>query len=91
MAFNISTNRAARTTYQDDSWKAAGFLNLSLPTKAGGRAKLFGIPLKASNPNHARLIASLEKDPAKTLTWILENVEIDFRSAEPSEDNAFAI
>lgn len=90
MAF-ANRNTAARTTNQDDSWKAAGFLNLSLPTKAGGRAKLFGIPLKASNPNHARLIASLEKDPAKTLTWILENVEIDFRSAEPSEDNAFAI
>ena len=91
MAFNISTNRAARTTYQDDSWKAAGFLNLSLPSKAGGKAKLFGIPLKASNVNHARLIAALEKDPEATLAWVKENLLIEYRSAEPSEDNAFAI
>lgn len=85
MAFNRNSNTAPAA--QNDSWKSAGFLNLYLPSKDGGRVKLGAIGLKEGRPNEKRLLDWLNEDPSRA-DALLTKLEVEYRSAEPAEGSA---
>lgn len=85
MAFQSNAQAAAPA---NDNWKAQGFLNLSLPSKDGGKVKLGAIPLKTSNPREKALIDWLTEDPTR-VSVILDKLVIEYRSAEPKAGSNF--
>ena len=88
MAFNRGNAVRNDNGPANDSWKAQGFLNLYLPSKSGGRRKLGAIPLKEANFHEAKLLTWLNEDPSRA-EKILEALEIEYRSAEPTEAAGF--
>lgn len=88
MAFNNSAARSnnnnRNNNTQDDAWKAQGFLNLYVPNREGKRTKIGAIPLKDSKPNEKKILDWLKEDP-KRVEVILENLEMEFRTSEPTE------
>lgn len=89
MAFNRN-NQNNGSNGNDDSWKAAGFLNLYLPSKSGGRRKLGAIPLKESKPSEKAILDWLNADPSRVAT-ILSKLEMEYQSAVPSDTSGFAL
>lgn len=85
MAFNTKPAAPAET---NDSWKAAGFLNLYLPTKDGGRRKLGAVPLRVSNVNEKALLEWITEDPTR-VDIIKAKVVVEYNSAEPAEGTGF--
>lgn len=75
---------------QNASWKADGFINLYLPNKGGGRRKLGAIKLFDNKPAEAGLRAWLEEDPNRALE-LLQKLEIEYNSAEGSDESGFAL
>lgn len=90
MAFSTNTARNTNNNAQSDSWKADGFLNLYLPNREGKRTKLGAIALKTSKANEKRLFDWLKEDPARAET-LLAQLQIEFRTSEPTEGSAFAL
>lgn len=100
MAFQRS-NTAAAATPANESWKARGFLNFIATTKGGGTRKVGSIPLKMSTPQECALAEHLEGcDLAadvpdrqaiidKRLAEFFGRVQMNYRSAERSEDSGF--
>ena len=88
MAFNRG-NAVRNNAPEADGWKAQGFINLYLRNKKGTRSKLGFIALKDSNANHKSLIEFLEKDPEAGIAKLLENLQMDYRSAEGDPDSGF--
>ena len=90
MAFRTNT-AAAQTNDSQESWKAAGFVNLYLPSTDGGKRKKLGaIPLRANKPSEAALLEWLKKDPAN-VEKLLSKLELDFQSVEASAAIGFAL
>lgn len=73
---------------RNESWKADAFINLYLPTKAGGRRKLGSVPLKGARPSEADLLKWLQEDPTR-VSVILSKLELDFQLAGGNDDAAF--
>lgn len=71
MAFNQSN-----TSSPNGFEKAAGFINLSLPTEEG-QAKLGAIPLKLSSESEKWLIEYLTADPAN-IEKLKQNLIVSF-------------
>lgn len=91
MAFNnAAQNNNSNAQSNNDAWKAQGFLNLYLPSRAGGRKKLGAIPLKAAKPNEKQMLDWLNEDPSR-VSVILSSLEIEFQSALPSDTSGFAL
>ncbi len=90
MAFNRG-NAVRNDAPEADGWKAQGFINLYLPNKNGTRTKLGFIALKDSNVNHKMLIEFLEKDPEAGIAKLLENLQMDYRSAAGDPGTGFAL
>ena len=90
MAFASSSAAAQTSSTNNESWKAQGFLNFYLPAKNGQRRKLGAIPLKESKANEKQLLAWLNEDPSR-VTQILAKLEIEFQSAAPNDEHAFAL
>ena len=90
MAFR--TNTAAQTNDDNqESWKAAGFVNLYLPSTDGGKRKKLGaIPLRANKPSEAAMLAWLKKD-ANNVAKLLSKLELDFQSVDASAAIGFAL
>ena len=89
MAFNPNrknSNTAAST--DNDSWKAQGFINIFLPSKAGGRRKLGSIALKESNDNQKLLLDWLNADEGNAAKLAAAMI-VEFQSATPDEGTSF--
>jgi hypothetical protein len=98
-----SNNRNGNGNTGNDNWKATGFINIFLPSKEGGRVKLGAIPLKASRPREHELAnwlhgtdlpkempeADREAELESRLGRVIDKIEIDYTSAEPSEGKGF--
>ena len=91
MAFRTNTAAAQTNDANPDSWKAAGFVNLYLPSTDGGKRKKLGaIPLRANKPSEAALLEWLKKD-ANNVEKLLSKLELDFQSVEASAAIGFAL
>ena len=75
---------------QDDWERAAGFINLYLPNKQGGRRKLGAIPLKKSVANEKMLLEWLMQDEGNAAK-LLSVLQVEFRTSEPDPNAAFAL
>ena len=84
--FNTST--AAAQANNNDDWKAQAFLNVWLPTKAGGRRKVGSIPLKISRAGDAQLIEHLSGGE-DALRSLVNKMEFDFQLSGGNPDSAF--
>lgn len=87
MAFQSNTAAASSGT-QNTAWKAAGFLNLYLPTKGGARRKLGAIPLKEGIVNEKKMLDWLNEDPSRVGT-ILAKLVIEYNPATPADSSSF--
>ena len=93
MAFRTNTAAAAAmsNTLNLENWKAAGFVNLYLPSTDGGKGKKLGaIPLRANKPSEAALLEWLKKD-ANNVNKLLAKLELDFQSVEAAASIGFAL
>ena len=91
MAFRTNTAAAQTNDNNQESWKAAGFVNLYLPSTDGGKRKKLGaIPLRANKPSEAALLEWLKKD-AGNVEKLLSKLELDFQSVEASASIGFAL
>lgn len=77
-------------TGNNESWKSDGFLNLYIPTKAGGRRKVGSIGLKNSKPFEADLIKRLSEGGEEATKAMLAVLELEFNLAEPTSDDGMA-
>jgi len=87
MAFNTNTAAASNGT-KNESWKAAGFLNLYLPTKGGARRKLGAIALKEGRHNEKAMLDWLNEDPSR-VQIILDKLVIEYNPATPADTSGF--
>ena len=91
MAFAPNNSAAAPSAQANNtqSWeKAAGFINLYLPSKDGKQRKLGAIPLKLSKANEKRLLEWLESDEANVAS-LASKLIVTYQSAAVNEDHAF--
>lgn len=86
MAFQSNAQQSA----SNDSWKAQGFLNFSLPTGDGKFRKLGSIALKDAKPAEKALMEWLQKDPAN-IAKLMAKVRVDFQSATPADTAGFSL
>ena len=84
----FNTNTAAAQANNSDDWKAQAFLNVWLPTKAGGRRKVGAIPLKTSRAGDAQLIDFLSGGE-DALRSLVNKLEFDFQLSGGNPDSAF--
>lgn len=84
MAFN-RTNTQRNDNNDDaqsnDSWKAAGFINVTLTLPGQSPVQLPSMALKKDK--FANLIAYLEKDPSR-VEKLLPHITINYKSAQPA-------
>ena len=91
MVFRTNTAAAQNNDTNQESWKAAGFVNRYLPSTDGNKRKKLGaIPLRANKPSEAALLEWLKKDPAN-VEKLLSKLELDFQSVEASAAIGFAL
>ena len=90
MAFNTNAAAApASSNNANTNWeKAAGFINLYLPTKDGKRRKLGSIPLKLSKANEKTLLEWLEADE-ENVGKLASKMIVEYQSAQVSEAHSF--
>lgn len=84
-----ASNNAAHVEGQNDSWKAAGFLNFYMPGSDGKAAKLGAIPLKAGKGSDELIewLATSPDNAAKLLTAIT----VSYQSAAPANKSRFVL
>lgn len=86
MAAALNHNAPAARSFsrpaQDDSWKAQGFINISIARPDGTKAKLSAIPLKDSRVSERNLRAWLEENPEANCATLLKALVIDYRPAD---------
>jgi len=88
MAFQINSAATAPTAVANPNWeKAAGFINIMLPSKDGKRRKIGSIPLRTSKANEKQLLEFLEADPANIETMISKLI-IEYQSAQVDPSHA---
>ena len=83
----FNTNTAAAQA--NDDWKAQAFLNVWLPTKAGGKRKVGAIPFKISRAGDAQLIEFLAGGGEDALRSLVNKLEFDFQLSGGNPENAF--
>lgn len=91
MAFqsNAAAPSANAGSSTNPSWdKAAGFINLYLPSKDGKQRKLGAIPLKMSKANEKQLLEWLESDDANVAS-LASKLIVTYQSAQPNAAHAF--
>ena len=88
MAF---ANARTKPNDQDDSWKAAGFINFYMPNGNGTRTKVGALALKANDKNHAILMDYLSKDPEANIAKLMTKLIVDFKSAEKDPGNTIVL
>lgn len=92
MAFNTNAAAApsaASSNNANSNWeKAAGFVNLYLPSKDGKRRKLGAIPLKLSKSNEKALVEWLESDE-ENIGKLATKLIVEYQSAVVSEAHSF--
>lgn len=89
MAFNSNAAPAPTANTANSNWeKAAGFVNLYLPSKDGKRRKLGAIPLKMSKLNEKALLEWLESDE-ENVGKLASKLIIEYQSAQASEAHSF--
>ena len=81
-------NTAAAQANNSEDWKAQAFINVWLPTKAGGRRKVGAIPLKISRAGDAQLIDFLSGGE-EALRSLVNKLEFDFQLSGGNPDSAF--
>ena len=82
MAFN--TNNTQAPAQNSTSWRADGFINVSVPRKDGTAKRLGSLALKIGDDAEMKqLVGWLEEDPSR-ISKLLERAIIDFRSAKPN-------
>jgi len=91
MAFSSNAQRSNNNNTNNADWKAQGFLNFYLPNRKGERTKLGAIPLKDGKNNEKLLREWIEKDIDAAVAVLMKNIVIEYRSATPSDDSAFAL
>lgn len=85
-ALNNVASLLGASQEKDDSWKSQGFLNLYLPTNGGSRRKIGTIFLKESRATDKQLLDAFKRDPEGTMKKLMSMLELEFNSAEGSED-----
>lgn len=99
MAFNTNTAPAnnvspfsseagAQPRRQQRPNPAAGFLNIYIPTKNGGRRKLGYIVLSSERAFEADIAEKLKNDPA-LVDKLAGLIEVEFNTSE-ADENSFA-
>lgn len=92
MAFKTSAeNKSSARSGIPANKKAAGFINLYLPTKSGGKRKLGTIILREAYANEATLAEWLSVDPVARAEKILSQLILDYNDSTPDESSAFAL
>ncbi|WP_225784530.1 hypothetical protein [Xenophilus sp. Marseille-Q4582] len=86
--FNARSNNTAAA--RDDKDKAAGFINLYLPTAAGGKRKLYGIPLRVSQQFERQLFEKLQAEP-EAAGRMKDVLIVEFNLAEPKAGSEFKL
>lgn len=66
-----------KKTGGEESWKAVGFINITLPGANGKRIKVGAIVLHEENDNEQALCEKLIKDP-EYLDVVIKNLEFTF-------------
>ena len=84
----FNTNTAAAQANNSEDWKAQAFINVWLPTKAGGKRKVGAIPLKTSRAGDAQLIDFLSGGE-EALRTLVNKLEFDFQLSGGNPDSAF--
>ena len=89
MAFNNNAAAAPASNTANSNWeKAAGFVNLYLPSKDGKRRKLGAIPLRLSKSNEKALVEWLESDE-ENVGKLATKLIVEYQSAAVSEAHSF--
>ena len=92
MAFQTNKGQEPGTSNKgnadNESWKAAGFINVYLPTKAGGRRKVGAIPLREAKVVEKELSDFLAADPENIKAFVAKMI-VEFQTAEITEDSHF--
>ena len=86
---NAQTSSNDQANGQNDSWKAAGFLNFYMPGSDGKAAKLGAIPLKAGKGSDELIewLGASADNAAKLLTAIT----VSYQSAAPANKSRFVL
>ena len=84
----FNNNTAAAQANNSEDWKAQAFINVWLPTKAGGKRKVGSIPLKTSRAGDAQLIDFLSGGE-DALRSLVNKLEFDFQLSGGNPDSAF--
>lgn len=89
MAFNRPSSSNNNQAAGNESWRAAGFLNFSLPTKEEGKTRKLGaITLRLSKESEKTLNDWLKEDPSR-VNILLSKLIVTYQSAEASDKSAF--
>ena len=86
MAFFANNASVVNNTFE----KAAGFINISLPTKGGSTRKLDAIRLRDSVPAEKALREWLEAAEGN-IEKLKDVMILDYRNATPSKSSEFAL
>lgn len=92
MAFNTNNGAAAQSrgpqaAEDNPAWKAAGFINIYLPTKDGGRMKLGAIKLRANNVREKQLSDWMNEtgEDGANLHTLINKLQFEYNNAEGGE------
>jgi hypothetical protein len=91
MAFNTNAQTAPSnvTAPAAANWeKAAGFINLYLPSKDGAKRKLGAIPLRLSKANEKLLLDWLNEDASHVKTLAAKLI-VEYNPSEQAAGSAF--
>lgn len=84
MAFESSAQRNTNTNTRDqasnDSWKAAGFINVILTLPGQNPVSLPSLALKEDK--YGELVTWLKEDPSR-VEKLLPYIKLDFKAAQP--------
>lgn len=89
MAFDLnngSTNNTGNNT--NVRTKADGFINIYLPTKAGGKKKVGFLSLTDTNSDQKQLREWLQADPGN-ISIFASKLVIEYNSAEKKEEHQY--
>lgn len=78
---------------KDATWKADGFINVSIPDAEGRLRKLGAIPLRDVDDSQKELrewLQDEEKQPAR-LAKLLASLVLDYKDAAPKQPVRFAL
>lgn len=84
MAFNTNPAAAPQAVANSNWEKAAGFINIYLPSKDGKRRKVGAIPLRASKANEKQMLDFLDEDEGN-IAKLSAKLIVEYQSAAITE------